>query len=242
MGKYFDSETRWLNEKEFAAGYRIINAADLSSLQLQVSNTPKKDIADLEVLRGARRVYLLPTRDTAGVDVLSGDPAYPYGFDAFEAKGAKIPPYTEETYQLLRESFPETEFVVVNPWYFQPLADIRNPAIIPPNEKIAAKRSYSQHDFPSPDGRFYARNTDKQLGTNIEIYQCGKKLVAQTLKPGWYMLPKGWAEDGHSFYALLRPPAGYIVNGDVPMSVVKLNLPPEVLANAPAYKGEGFCE
>lgn len=236
----FDSDLRWLNEKEFAAGYKIVNATDLSGLQLTVADTPKNDIAALEVLRGASRVYLLPTRGTAGVDVLSGDPDYPYGFDAFEAKGAVIPPYEEETYQVLKERFPETEFVVVEGNYFQPTAGIRNPDYT--QFKDTPLATYWHYDFPSPDGRFYARSASENWGTNLEIYQCGHKLVAHVVKDKWHIYPKGWAYDSSGFYFLLRPPVGYFTAGEVPISILKLNLPPEVLATAPPYEGEGFCE
>lgn len=240
LGFDFDSDLRWLNEKEFAAGYKIVNATDLSELQLEVADTPENDIANLEVLRGASRVYLLPTRGTAGVDVLSGDPAYPYGFDAFEAKGAVIPPYEEETYQVLKERFPETEFVVVKAFYFQPIAGIRNPNVdVNPG---LLDDLLNQNDFPSPDGRFYARSASENWGTNLEIYQCGHKLVAHAVKDNWYMVPKGWAYDSSGFYFLLRPQVGYFTAGEVPISILKLNLPPEVLATAPPYEGEGFCE
>ncbi|NJN94339.1 MAG: hypothetical protein HC875_09735 [Anaerolineales bacterium] len=229
-----------VNEEEFVAGWRIVKASDLSVIELHPFETPEDNIADLEILRGAKRVYLLPLWSVGGVAVMSGDPAYPYGFDAFEAKGAKIPPYTEETYQLLRESFPETEFVVIKGNYFQPTAGIRNPDYL--DFIDTPKATYWHDDFPSPDGRFYARSASENWGTNLEIYQCGHKLVAHAVKDKWHIYPKGWAYDSSGFYFLLRPQVGYFTAGEVPISILKLNLPPEVLANTPPYEGEEFCE
>lgn len=241
----FDADVRWLNEEEFAAGYWIVKATDLAVLKLEVFYTPnhKNGITALEVLRGARRVYLLPERITGGVDLMSDDPAYPYGFDAFGIDDGQKPEGvrdSEYTYQVLQERFPETEFVVVKPWYFQPMAGIRNPKYT--KFKDTPLATYWHYDFPSPDGRFYARSASENWGTNLEIYQCGHKLVAHAVKDNWYIVPKGWVYDSSGFYFLLRPQVGYFTAGEVPISILRLNIPSEVLASAPAYEGEGFCE
>jgi hypothetical protein len=234
----------WLNEEEFAAGYTIFRATDLSRLELEVFDTPENDFAALEVLRGAKRIYLLPERGTGGVDIMSGDPGYPYGFDAFVAEDGRRPEGVREsdyTYRVLREKFPDTKFIVINnnP-YYQPTAGVRNPGITQ-RDSIHITSFYVNHDFPSPDGRFYARNVREKGGSSIEIYQCGQKLVAHAVRNNWEMFPKGWAYDSSSFYFRLQPRQGWFT-GDVTTSILKLNLPPEVLANAPLYEGEGFCE
>lgn len=229
-------DIRWLNKEEFAAGWRVVEAKDLSILALEAFDTPENDLEALEILRGAKRVYLLPERGTGGVAVLSGDPAYPYGFDAFEVLPDKPVQGVGYGYMpnMLHEQFPETEFVVVEGQYFQPTPGTRQPSI-----KGTATRFYVNYDFPSLDGRFYARSPG---GAKLIIYQCGQKLVAQAEKDNWYIYPKGWAYDNSGFYFFLQPKVGWFTAGDISLSILKLNLPPDVLANAPPYKGEGFCE
>ena len=196
----------------------------------------KNEVTALEALRGAKTVYLLWVRGTSsGADVISGDPLYPYGFSGFEADG--VVGDVDYTYRTLQQHFPETKFVVVKPWYFQPTPGTRNPDI-----PGSGSDFYVNYDFPSPDRRFYARSVFENWGTNLGIYQCGKKLVAHAVKDNWHIYPKGWAYDNSGFYFMLRPKVGYFTAGDIFISILKLNLPPEVLANAPPYKGEGFCE
>ncbi len=240
----FLNDVRWLNNEEFAAGYRIIKAIDLSVIELDVSGTPENDIVTLEVLRGAKQVYLLPTRGTSGVDVMSGDPDYPYGFDAFGITDIGQLPEgmteAEYTYIVLQERFPETAFVVVKSQYFQPTPGYRGP-----HPERPSARYYVNFDLPSLDGRFYAKTSNEKglgTGTGIDIYQCGEKLVAHAAKKGWHMYPKGWAYDNSGFYFFLQPKGGWFGTGGSSVSVLKLNLPPDVLANAPPYEGEGFCE
>ncbi len=233
-------DIRWLNEEEFIVGSWIVKATDLAARKPEWSATPDNNIRALEVLRGANRVYLLPTRGTAGIDVVSGDPDYPYGFDAFVAEVGERPrgiKDLEYTYPILQETFPETEFIVIESTYFQPLAGVRNPDLA---HRDPSANVYWHHDFPSPDGRFYVRRP--YGGTNITIYQCGQKEVAYAVKNNWSLYPKGWAYDSSGFYFLLRPKVGWFSAGEVSTSILKLNLPPDVLANAPPYEGEGFCE
>lgn len=240
------ADLRWVNEEEFAVGNRIVKATDLSVRELETlsHHEHENDVAALEILRGVKQVYLLPKRGTSsGADVMSGDPTYPYGFSAFEADG--VIGDVDYTYRVLQEYFPETEFVVVEYGYFQPTAGVRNPRYTAflkdmPSSVTDLHTAYWHYDFPSPDGRFYARITEGT--TMLEIHQCGQKLIAQAQKKNWHVLPKGWAYDNSGFYFLLRPKVGYFTAGEVPISILKLNLPPKVLANAPPYEGEGFCE
>lgn len=241
----FYNDVRWLNEEEFAASNWIVNAKDFSILKLQESRLDihQDNITALEVLRGAKRVYLLPERGTGGVDVMSGDPAYPYSFDAFVARVGQRPAGMKDydyTYIVLQERFPETEFVVVKSQYFQPTAGIRFPGAVYDKNRLDDYRIWN--DLPSPDGRFYARRSGERDGVAIQIFQCGKELVAHSVKDHWHMYPKGWAYDGSGFYFFLQPKGGWFGTGGSSVSVLKLNLPPEVLANAPPYEGEGFCE
>jgi hypothetical protein len=219
---------KWLSEEEFAAGWTIVNVTDLSVRELKALLVDENEnlIIALESLRGTKLVYLV--QSTGGVSAISNDPAYPYAFYIGNRN------YTQG---VLQEKFPETKFVVVAPPYFQPTAGVRNPGITQ-RDSIHITSYYANHDFPSPDGRFYARRVS---GGDIEIYQCGKKLVAHAVKSNWDMYPGGWAYDSSGFYFLLEPRQGWFT-GDVTTSILKLNIPPEVLANAPPYEGEGFCE
>ncbi len=103
-------DIRWLNENQFfAGGSRIVDARDLSILQLKGLDTSEVDINALEVLRGAKQVYLLTGQ---GVYMLSGDPAYPYSIGGFLIlPDEPIPGSEPYGYMLsvLQERFPETE-------------------------------------------------------------------------------------------------------------------------------------